>query len=471
MSEQKKPKTFVLDTSPLLFDPERVLTSFQDNTVVLPLIVLAELDKLKNHPAKGEKARAVIHRLNELIGRRDIITGIDLPGGGILRVDTDGNYSGDMLPKGLDPNKPDNMIIMTAKAIAKARPETEVILVTNDVSMRIIAKSQGVNAQDYKTGKIPEKIQTGSSTVELGVPDETISLIYQPSYKYGLPLEQAGISSEESSGLNPNACLRLVGKQDGRKALAIFDKNGSRLHLVPKLKNQNERGSGISPRNEEQAFALAMACYQNARIVTLSGRAGTGKSFMALLAGWTLLHSQKQRDFEAKAVETAESGHHDTRMIVFRPTREVGPELGFLPGTLEEKIAPWAQPVWERLNLIASENASGTDHLEALIRAGRIQILSITHLRGATLDNAYIVVDDAQNYDPDEMKTLVTRVGEGARIVLTGDPSQVDTSYLDAYSNGFSHVISKFTGRDMHGHVGLVKGERSPLAELAAEIL
>ncbi|MFA6295112.1 MAG: PhoH family protein [Candidatus Paceibacterota bacterium] len=472
MSEQKKTKIFVLDTSVLMHD-KNAPEAFGDNIVIIPLIVLSELDGLKNSSSKGESAKAVIQCLNELIGDNDPTLGIPTPKGGILKIDPDGEFLENTLPKGFDPKKPDNIIILTAKEIAKKNKNAEVILVSKDISMRIIAKGQKVKAQDYRTSKIPGNIAKETSIIDIDVPDNVFSIAFDPDHNNMITLGEANISSDVASALLPNACLRLNNDAHDKYILAIYNKKDGLLRKILKPQNYIDRGKGkdrveqIHPRNDEQAFAYEFIHDPDISIITISGTAGTGKSLMAMLAGWDIMNRHKrniERNIENKVIPEAEMN-----MIIFRPTVEVGPEVGFLPGTMEEKIAPWAEPALICLQLIFSKDK--TVSLNSQTGNGRIRILSATHVRGATFNDTVIVLDDVQNYKPEVVKTLVTRAGQGSKVILTGDPTQVDDKYLDENSNGFVHVISRFRGRGIHAHVNLITGERSELAELAAEIL
>ncbi len=252
----------------------------------------------------------------------------------------------------------------------------------------------------------------------------------------------------------PNICCRLIGQNTGKSALAIFNHTENTFDLVEKP--SKHKRDGINPRNEEQALAYALATNPNIEIMTLSGKAGTGKSLIALKAGYEQLGKSNGYD----------------RMCIFRPTREIGEPLGFLPGTLEEKFAPWQRPILSNLQLIIEEGESRkSDYLESLITDGKIEILPINYLRGATIHKAFVIVDEAQNMTPHEMKTVVTRAGERSKLVINGDLFQVDGKFLDKESNGLAHVIHRFPGQDTYGHLRLTKGERSRLAELAASLL
>lgn len=461
-------KTFVLDTSVLIHDPEGALSAFQEHTVVIPAVDLEELDGLKHHQVKGQNAREVSRRFDAMMNGNDILKGVSTPGGGMLRVDLDGDDPS-RLPAGFDPRKPDNIILLTALRLKNSSPDRETVLVSKDISLRVKARSLGIRAEDYLSDKIVEQASPASSIAEVVLDDKVISLIRQPVRKGEIGSDEAGLTDETVIQLPPHACLRLVGKVSQKTCLAIFHKASLKLELVEKPSPVGGRKGGVLPRNEEQAFALALSCSQEATLVTLAGAAGTGKSLMALLAGWRQIVSH-QRGFEGRVIDCEQ--RPESRIIVYRPTREIGAELGFLPGTLEEKLAPWQRPTQSNLRLIASEERKEAV-LEELLEKRKIEILPINHIRGDTVNHAFVIVDDAQNLTPHEIKAVITRVGEGTRMIITGDPTQVDVDFLDSRSNGFSHVLAKFArhSHDIYAHVELVKGERSRLAEVAAGLL
>ncbi len=463
-------KTFVLDTSVLIHDPEGALLAFQEHHVIVPAVCLEELDGLKHHSSKGHNAREAIRKFDILTNGDNPLNGVPTPRGGTLRVDLDGDQEVH-LPPGFDPKKPDNIILLTALRLQKnggAGEAVPVILVSKDISLRVKARSFGVNAEDYLSDRIVEQPVPESSITDAEVDDQAVSLIHQRGRKGEISQEEAGMDDDLVSRLRPHGCLRLIGRNSRKTCLAIFRKPAGKLEIVDKPHSAGMKREGIQPRNEEQAFALALASSQDATLVTLSGAAGTGKSLMALLAGWRHIVGH-QRGFETRAIET--ESRFDHRMIIYRPTREIGAELGFLPGSLEEKLAPWQRPTLSNLMLISQEERAGG--LEKMLENRTIEILPINHIRGDTVNHAFVIVDDAQNLTPHEMKAVITRVGEGTRMIITGDPTQVDVDFLDSHSNGFSHVMAKFAKANygLYAHVDLVKGERSRLAEVAASLL
>ncbi|MDO8590965.1 MAG: PhoH family protein [bacterium] len=462
-------KTYVLDTSVLIHDPNGALSAFKEHTVVIPVVVIEELDRLKHHAVKGVNAREVSRQLAELMQDNDILKGVPTPGGGTLRVDLDGDDVSH-LPSGFDPEKSDNIILLTTMRLKSSSPDREITLVSKDINLRIKAQSVGLRAQDYLSGRIIEKNHVGSSIIEITVNDEVITLIHQPSLtlKGKVRLKEADLADKDFSSFSDHTCFRLVGKEHRKTSLALLNKQADWLELVAKPSVPSTKKGGVLPRNDEQAFALALACSQNTTLVTLVGAAGTGKSLMALLAGWRLIVGPN-RGFERPIIEG--NFGSDQRMVIYRPTRELGEELGFLPGTLDEKLAPWQRPTLSNLYLIATEDGKDPTFVDELLEKRKIEILPINHIRGDTVNHAFVIVDDAQNLTPHEIKAVITRVGEGTKMVITGDPTQVDVDFLDSHSNGFSYVVAKFRGQEIYANLELVKGERSKLAEVAASIL
>jgi PhoH-like ATPase len=467
-------KHYVLDTSVLMHDPEAILR-FQEHIVVVPIIVIEELDNLKRHPSKAASAQEASRELEKLTKNGNFVEGVRTPGGGLVKIDLDGDVVSN-LPTGYDPLKADNIILSTVRKTKSSVKHA--VLVSKDLNLRLKATCMGIDAEDYQSDKVPriESLYTGFR--EVVVPDEVIPLFYPHGphqersdrdgrvYAELLPLDQADIK--------PNSCWRFKGEQGGRTVLAVYKHTDRTFRLVHKGKNENQK-KGVQPRNDEQALALSLCLDPTIDLVTLCGKAGCGKSLMSLLAAWKIVIEgvEPQTDFEERVIDERRTDVDSApikpeRIVIYTPTRELGPELGFLPGTLEEKIVPWQRPTMSNLRLIAE--GSGRD-LDALIDEKKIEILPITHIRGDTVNGAMMIVRDAQNLTPHEAKAVVTRVGQGTRLFVEGDLLQVDVHFLDAQSNGLAHVINKFPGQPRYGHIQLIKGERSDLAALAAEIL
>jgi PhoH-like ATPase len=460
---KKLPKIFILDTNILMHDPN-AFTAFGNNTVIIPSIVLEELDNHKKDPKNGYSVREVIRKMEDLVEGGDVIKGVRTPGGGILKVDTDGDDL-NLLPVGFDRNKPDNIILLTTQRIKRLFPKQEVVLVSNDIILRLKGQSQGSEAQKYLSGRVVERVSTKSSVIELFVPDEVITQIHGNELK----LDEALFKDVDTSKLPAYACLRLIGNVNRKSCLAILNSYSKTLKCVKSPTLETREGKrGIHPRNEEQAFALALAM-SKATLVTLSGPAGTGKSLMALIAGWNLVVG-KTKSFVNQVMPDCQRNTIQ-QMIIYRPTCEIGTPLGFLPGSLGEKILPWQRATKSNLDLIASAEGQNKEYVQNFLDKQKIEILPINYLRGDTVNNTLMILDDAQNFTPRDIKAAITRVGEGSRLIITGDATQVDDPHLDEYSNGFSHVLAKFPGQEIYATLHLVKSERSVLAGIAATIL
>ena len=434
-------KNYILDTNVLLHDPNSLL-AFKGNTVLIPIEVLEEIDRFKRESTElGQNARAVSRSLDALRAKGHLNKGVKLENGGTLRIVFHEKNGEATLPFGN--NSVDNRIIGQAMAIQKREPKSPAILVTKDINLRIKADSLGLPAEDYETDRVLlTELYTGM--IELTISAEKMSrfriegeLDLNGRGKY-FPNEYCTLTEEA----NPK-----------RTALTKVDPTGSKL--IPIL-DCREGVWGIKPRNREQHFAFDALLDDRIKLVTLMGKAGTGKTLMAMAAG--LKRTVLDREFR--------------RLVVARPTVSMGRELGFLPGSLEEKLAPWMQPIHDALELLSDLNM-GADHRRStdLMRSGTIMVEALSYIRGRSIAHQFMVIDEAQNLTPLEVKTIITRVGTGTKIIFTGDPYQIDNPYVDSSSNGFNYIISKFRPQAIAAHIELQKGERSELAELAANIL
>ncbi len=436
-------KHYVLDTNVLLHNPN-ALFLFQDNHVIIPITVIEEIDRFKKELSEiGRNARLTSRHLDTLRTRGNLMKGVALDNGGSLHVDVekqkDLSLNGLLLEA-----KSDNRILLVALQEQKRHPEERTILVTKDTNLRIKADALGLEAQDFQNSKVNiDELYTGM--VKLEVDGEMIDDLYED--------EELTI---EDHDLYANQFVHLVDQGDpNHTALARMDNNAQKLVLLKKLKSPI---FNIWPRNREQRFAMDLLLDDQVRLVTLVGKAGTGKTLLALAAG---LH------------RTLNDNRY-LRLLVSRPIYPLGRELGFLPGDLDAKLKPWMQPIFDNLELLLSsptDKAAQFTRVSQLRDDGTIEMEALTYIRGRSLPNVYLLIDEAQNLTPHEIKTTVTRVGENTKIVLTGDPYQIDNPYLDASSNGLTYVVERMKGQQMAGHMTLIKGERSPLAELAANIL
>jgi PhoH-like ATPase len=455
-------KTFVLDTNVLLHDP-MALTRFQDNNVVVPIEVVEEIDRFKRDPSeKGRNARQVSRLLDDLRERGNLADGvtIDPTSGGMLKVVFCRSETLQQLPPELKGGNGDNNIL--AVALEQRLQEVmgshlPVVLVTKDTNLRIKADAVGLTAQDYTTDKV-DIADLYPGFCEVWASAEQMDRVKSAG---GLP------ESDLAAGhpaLVANEGVTLVDQaQPNHTLLARF--HGDNGALQPLQRVGKVRLGSIQPRNREQTFALDLLLDPEIQLVTLIGKAGTGKTLLALAAGLHMVADDRAYD----------------RLLVTRPVIPLGKDIGFLPGDLEEKMGPWMQPIIDNLDYLLSSTESHTgsrgnpraprNSWADLKGMGLLEVEAISYIRGRSIPRQYMVVDEAQNLTPHEVKTIVTRVGEGTKIVLTGDPYQIDNPYVDAESNGLTWLVERFKGQQLAGHVTLMRGERSPLAELAANLL
>ena len=455
-------KTFVLDTNVLLHDP-MALTRFQDNDVVVPIEVVEEIDRFKRDPSeKGRNARQVSRLLDELREKGNLAEGvtIDQASGGTLKVVFCRSETLQQLPPELKGGNGDNNILAVAleqrlqEVMGRHLP---VVLVTKDTNLRIKADAVGLIAQDYTTDKV-DIADLYPGFCEVWASAEQIDQVKSPG---GLP--QADLASGHPE-LVANEGVTLVNQtQPNHTLLARFD--GESQALLPLQRAPKVRLGAIQPRNREQTFALDLLLDPEIQLVTLIGKAGTGKTLLALAAGLHMVADERAYD----------------RLLVTRPVIPLGKDIGYLPGDLEEKMGPWMQPIIDNLDFLlgaTESHGSGRGGQRAprnswadLKGMGLLEVEAISYIRGRSIPRQYMVVDEAQNLTPHEVKTIVTRVGEGTKSVLTGDPYQIDNPYVDAESNGLTWLVERFKGQGLAGHVTLMRGERSALAELAANLL
>jgi PhoH-like ATPase len=436
-------KNYILDTNVLLHDPDSLL-NFDENNVLIPIEVIEEIDRFKRESSElGQNARTVSRQLDGFRGEGSLSEGVKLPTGGKLKI---AFHKHDVSSNGhaiFNSNTVDNRILSLAQSIQKAQPKNQTILVSKDINLRIKADALGLQAEDYETDRVFIKdLYTGM--IELTVSPEKMA-----AFRANGELEVNG-----GKQYFPNEYCTLIDEANPKRAaLTKVDATGTKL--IPII-DCREGVWGIKPRNREQHYAFDALLDDRVKLVTLMGKAGTGKTLMAMAAG--LKRTVLDREFR--------------RLVVARPTISMGKELGFLPGSLEEKLAPWMQPIHDALEMLSDLNM-GHDHRRStdLMRSGSIVVEALSYIRGRSIANQFMIIDEAQNLTPLEVKTIVTRVGNGTKLVFTGDPYQIDNPYVDGSSNGFNYVVSKFRPQAIAAHVELQKGERSELAELAANIL
>ena len=459
-------KTFVLDTNVLLHDPQ-ALTRFEDNAVVIPIEVVEEIDRFKRDPSeKGRNARQISRLLDALREKGNLADGvpIDDASGGTLQVVFCRSETLAQLPPELKGGNGDNNILAVALEQLRSgliSDQPPVVLVTKDTNLRIKADAVGLTAQDYTTDKVD------IADLYPGVCELMASAAAMEQLKGEGRLALAELPSAQGAALQANEGVTLVDQaQPNHTLLARFDAGSGRL--LPLQRAGKVRLGKVSARNREQTFALDLLLDPSVQLLTLVGKAGTGKTLLALAAG---LHQVADE-------------HLYERLLVTRPVISLGREIGFLPGSLEEKMGPWMQPIIDNLDFLlggadADEGRSPRPGAQRGNRSnwtdlkgmGLLEVEAISYIRGRSIPRQFMVVDEAQNLTPHEVKTIVTRVGEGTKIVFTGDPYQIDNPYVDAESNGLTWLVERFKGQRLAGHVTLMRGERSELAELAANLL
>jgi PhoH-like ATPase len=439
-------KTFVLDTNVLLHNAVSI-ESFADNTVVLPMAVIEELDNFKGSSNElGRNARQVIRRLDSLRAVGNLRDGVPLSGGGSLCIASPVEV---LEETELVEDIPDNRILLLAYQLHKEGEK--VIFVSKDINARIKADALGLEAQDFEKEKINfDELYSGFS--EVGVPETTIADFFsEPVYH------------NEAIGRYPNEFVQLRANEDAHKmALGRVIEPG----LIGHLSKQHERVWNLLPRNREQRLAIELLMDPDVELVTLVGQAGTGKTLLALAAALHLVLKTSRYD----------------SILVSRPVIPLGKDIGYLPGAKEEKLAHWMQPIFDNLAYLVRDmpgegakkkKTLGTvqNRIEKLERDNVLVLEALTYIRGRSIPRQYVIVDEAQNLTPHEVKTIISRAGEGTKMVLTGDPYQIDNPYLDASSNGLTYTAERMKPLKLHGHVTLLTSERSALAAAAAKEL
>lgn len=426
---------YCLDTNVLLHSPH-ALYDFADNLTILPLVILEELDRFKSKPDNlGRNARAVARSLDELRLKGSLLEGVKTEAGGTIQIKTCDRETLAKIPVDLSEDVVDNKILAVAIA-------NDAILITQDINLRVKASALGVTAQDYRTGKVVvDDLYTGHS--EVFVSGEQIAQVYST----GIELE---------GDYHENECLTLYCSSNPNQSALAIHKNGS----VKAIGKFPEAGiSKIRPQNREQTFAMTLLLDDSIPLVSITGQAGSGKTLIALAAALSKVGDQTY-----------------SRVLVARPVTPLGnQDIGFLPGSINEKMLPWMSPIFDSLDVIFGSKDvrknKGQKGYEDLITQDLLKIEPLSFIRGRSIPNQFLIVDEAQNLSPLEMKTILTRAAEGTKICLLGDISQIDSPYLDAGSNGLSLVVSKFAHSPLSGHITLCKGERSELAQAASELL
>jgi PhoH-like ATPase len=461
-------KSYILDTNVLISDPNSIY-KFEDNDLIIPILVLEELDKLKGRSDEvGRNCREATRVLENLASGNDLRMGVSLRSGGTLRILATSSDPKKILPQEMTHGSSlDNMIIAFVMQLQSTEPTLVPILVSKDINVRVKCASLGIKAQDYLNQRVSDNLDelyTGVKTVKTS--EELIGKFYTCS---GIDISE--VTADE---VYPNQIVVLKAVDDVNNtlgsALSKVNKTTGRLEVLPKY----DVVFGLKPRNKEQIFAFSLLMDPKIQIVSLVSTAGCGKTLLALAAGLDQLASFGSRPQYQK-------------LIVSRPVQPLGRDVGFLPGTLEEKMEPWLAPIRDNLEFLLGPDgpkkqakkkktdgdfASFSDpYLDLMQQKGIIEMEAISFIRGRSIPNAFIIIDEAQNLSIHELKTIVTRAGEGTKIVLTGDVQQIDNVHVDTFTNGLTHAIEKFKEHEIAGHITLIKGERSALATLASQIL
>jgi PhoH-like ATPase len=443
-SDKKSNKTFVLDTNVILHD-STCLYHFEEHDVVVPIAVIEELDKFK-------KGKDILNcNAREFLRSLDTLTGDSIFNGGVPIGNGRGYISirlGKPFHKKLITNfskdKADHHILNAAYHEALELSFERVVLVTKDVNLRMKAKSVGLQSEDYTTDHVKSvsDLYRGKSVIE-GVPEQVIDLLFTNPFEFGareMHIEKDLLANEF-----------LIMRNGSKSALAVYDAVMDRIKRI-----ENKSCYGIRPRNAEQSFAVNALLDRDIPLVTLSGKAGTGKTLLALAA-------------------SLESKRHYRQIFLARPIIPLSnKDIGYLPGDINSKLDPYMQPLYDNLTIIQNQFSGKTSRsrgIESLLSEEKIIVTPLSYIRGRSIVKVFFIVDEAQNLTPHEVKTIITRAGEGTKLIFTGDIYQIDHPYLDSQSNGLSYLIEKMKGQKLYAHINLEKGERSELSDLAIQLL
>jgi len=436
-----KHKYFVLDTNVLLHNADS-LTSFTDNTVVLPMTVIEELDRFKRQNDElGRNARHVIRQLDKLRHQGTLKDGVAMKNGGFLRITVERR---DMKGALLDMSVADNRILAVANSLHEEGKE--VIFVSKDINARLKADALGIAVMDFEKQKCnTDDLYTGWRNAT--VPGAVIDQFYKEK-----TLDTEGFDFHHNEFI-------LLQDEGNPKHSGLGRATGS--NTITHLNDKYEHAWNITPRSKEQRMAFELLLNPDINLVTLIGQAGTGKTLLALAAGLECVI------------------HHESheRMLVSRPVIPMGKDIGYLPGTKDEKLALWMQPIFDNLTYLMRHDRRDEDDgsvqakVDQLLKNKQVELEALTYIRGRSIPRQFVIVDEAQNLTPHEVKTIISRAGENTKMVFTGDPQQIDNPYLDSASNGLSYAVEKLKGHSIYGHVTLSKSERSPLSAIAADLL
>jgi PhoH-like ATPase len=434
-------KIYILDTNVLIHDPKAIF-NFEDNDVVLPIYVIEEIDKLKKESGnRGASARIAARFIDEFRSKGCLAHGVEIEKGVFFRVETEGDAT--ELPASLKRDIVDNRILAIALYIKKKEKKKKVILISKDVNMRIKADAMEINVEDYKTDKMDlDELYTGNIEVE-------VSSTSMKKYEKSGRLKYDEIMKEEPT---VNCFVTMNYKEK-----IVSGRYNGETKRIERMTFSDVSVWGVRGRNDEQEFALDLLMDESIKVVTLVGKAGTGKTLLAVASG----------------LEQVVERSKYKKLFIARPIVAMGKDLGYLPGSEKEKLKPWMQPIFDNIDFLANakEDKAGEKVIMGLESMGLLKIEALTYIRGRSIPEGFMIIDEAQNLTPHEIKTIVTRAGENTKIVFTGDPYQIDNPYLDTESNGLTYLAERFRDVKIAGHITLKKGERSELAELAATLL
>lgn len=440
-------KIYVLDTNVLLQDPYSIF-SFEDNEIVIPAVVLEEVDSKKRYMDEiGRNARHVSKLIDSFRQAGKLHEKIPLENGGVLRIELN-HRSFQQLQEIFVEKTNDNRILAVAKNLSLEEGTKEngrpVILVSKDALVRVKADALGLQAEDFLNDRVVDIDHIYTGLLEIYINLDMLGLFYEKG--------EIHLSEITNHPFYPNQFLIMKDALgSSSSAIGMVDKTGK---IVKKLVYNQDSIWGIKPRNVQQTMAMELLFRKDIPLVTMIGKAGTGKTLLALASG----------------LMQTEDLHTYNKLLVARPIVPVGKDLGYLPGEKQEKLRPWMQPIYDNLEYLFNTKKPG--ELDAILAGmGSIEVEALTYIRGRSIPDQFIIIDEAQNLTKHEVKTILTRVGEGSKIVLMGDPEQIDHPYLDEYNNGLTYVLEKFKEQKVAGHIKLMKGERSGLAQLAADLL
>ena len=439
-------KTFILDTNVLLYDPT-AFHRFSEGRVIVPVEVIEELDGFKRDVSElGQNSRAISSQLDQLAKNGRLGRGARLPSGGLLQIYTD-RFDDVIRKKGLGLKKTvENRLLNLALHIIKeGGPEDLTILISKNINLRIKADALGIKTQDYEANHqlLESNVYTGIK--EIFVDREVIESIHNK-----------GVCYQEKNTFFPNEYVLLKDRIDEKNSVMTKASGKDGNKLIPIL-NTNNGLFGIRPLNVRQCFAFDALLNDDVKLVTLLGKAGTGKTLLAVAAG--LLKVIQENKYR--------------KILISRPIMPLGRDIGYIPGDVEDKMRPWMQPIYDALEMVREQDRYSKKKIlpPDLLDSDEIGIEPLTYIRGRSIPNQFFMIDEAQNLTPHEVKTIITRIGFNSKVVLTGDTEQIDNPYVDSFSNGFSYLVHRFRQQEIAAHITLTKGERSELAEIATKLL